>query len=172
MSIFTTRSKLSNKEIVYFISINEHLKKCVKLLYKDNYSAIEAMILQMQGEKRDAEDVFRYSLSKVIWLIQEKYIDDKADIKTYIYTLSRCLWVSTLKKKNNYTYYTSDSYHKNYDPQLLENLPFKEDDLFFHRQFSNAYSKCKPITFENLKSIDKLSRYWNTISSNLSKLSV
>ncbi|MBD0402340.1 sigma-70 family RNA polymerase sigma factor [Flammeovirga sp. EKP202] len=171
MSFFSTQSSLSSKDIVHFVSQNIHLKKCVRTLYKENYTLVEVMVLKMYGTKLDAEDVFRYALSKVIWLIQEGKIDDEIELRTYIYTLSRKLWVNTLKKKNNYTYYTSDSYHENFNAQLLEDIPFKEDDLYLHKEFSETYKNCKPL--EKRMLINKLFQYWKTkTSSSLPKMSV
>ncbi|NME68989.1 RNA polymerase sigma factor [Flammeovirga aprica] len=167
MFILTTQSQLKTKDIIQFISQGNNLEKCVAFLYRDNFELIETMVLKMNGSKSDAEDVFKYSLSKVLWLIQEGKIDEEIELKTYIYTFSRTLWVNTLKKKNNYTYYTSDSYHENFNPQLLEEFMFEDDDLYIHREFSEAYASNTPIDVESEESLQKLSDYLNSVISKL-----
>lgn len=171
ISIFTRRTTLDSNKLITFILQGTNLKKCIAFIYKDNFSTIEKMVLKMHGNKVDAEDVFRYSLSKLIWFIQEGYIEQTANLKEYIYTLCRKLWVNTLKRKSNYSYYTFDVYHKHYNPTILENLPFINDNLFFHREFSDAYTCCKPVEYDSKASVSKLGIYWNSLSTKIPKLS-
>lgn len=137
------KKKLTSKKIVQRIKEKKDLQKCITLLYVDNFNSIEKMILKLKGTRKDAEEVFQYSLSKVIWLIETNNYNKKIELSTYLYTISHVLWLNTFKKLNNYTYFSSDSFHMHYDETIIENLPFKNDDLIELRKFSKLYIQRK-----------------------------
>lgn len=144
LNIFKNEVKLSTTRIVSLIKRDKRLKKCITYLYKQNYNSIEKMILSLNGNVQDAEEIFQYTLSKVIWIIKSDQFDEGFSLADYLFTLSRQMWVNTLQKRNNFSFFLSDTYHENYKKDLLEKVPFIDDNLFSQKEFRVYYDRLNP----------------------------
>ena len=70
----------------------------LKMLYS-YYPAIRQMILQNNGNKHDAEDIFQESLIIFCRKIKEENFTLTASLKTFLYSISRLQWLNELRKR-------------------------------------------------------------------------
>lgn len=78
-------------------------KKAVEAIYRENYTTIQAFILSNNGSVDDARDIFQESM---IVLFEKSKLDTfslNCQIKTYLYSISRRLWLKRLQQLSKYS---------------------------------------------------------------------
>ena len=68
-------------------------------LYKAHYSSIQKMILKRQGSRADAADVFQNALLVLLEKVEKGEFKQEASLGTYLFAISRNLWLKELRKK-------------------------------------------------------------------------
>ena len=71
----------------------------IKQLYRDHYSLLEQYVLQNQGSRSDAEDIFQETMVAFIRQVEEGKFRGESSIKTFLYALNRNIWLNELKKR-------------------------------------------------------------------------
>ncbi len=66
-------------------------------LYQCCFPAIAAYILQNQGRKEDAEDIFQEAVIVLLQKIRTPEFQLTASLKTYLFSISRNLWLKHLR---------------------------------------------------------------------------
>jgi RNA polymerase sigma factor (sigma-70 family) len=77
--------------------------KAIDAIYKDNFNMVQAFILNNNGSYDDARDIFQ----EAIITLYEKAKSDSfvltCQIKTYVYSVCRRLWLKRLQQMGRYT---------------------------------------------------------------------
>ncbi len=74
--------------------------EATETIYRDNYPAIEAFILKNNGVYDDARDVFQEAMIILFEKVQSGNFELTSLIKTYLYSVSRRIWLKKLQKFN------------------------------------------------------------------------
>ena len=93
-------------------------KQAIEQIYRDNYNMIKNLVINNNGTIDDAADIFQEAM---IVLFEKAKLEDfelHCQIKTFIYSVSRRIWLKKLQKQARYTT-SSDS--------LEETIPVEED---------------------------------------------
>lgn len=154
-SILLKRLKRGSKK-----EVNETLTH----IYKANYAVISRFIQRNNGSESDAKDIFQDSLIVLFENVKHKELNLTCSISTYLYSISRNLWLKRLKAKKISI--------RVEDVQDFISLP---DEVLPHQSpelntllmgiFSHLTSKCREILtffyYEDLsmKEIGKLTGY-------------
>lgn len=72
-------------------------------LYKDNFNKISKYVLNNSGNIADAEDLFQETMIVLIGKIRQEQFQLTASIDTYMYVISRNLWLKKLRGENSFT---------------------------------------------------------------------
>jgi len=76
--------------------------KAVETIYRDNFSMVQAFILQNNGSYDDARDIFQEAMI----VIYEKAVSGSFELncllKTYLYSVCRRLWLKRLQQLQRY----------------------------------------------------------------------
>jgi RNA polymerase sigma factor (sigma-70 family) len=132
--------RLNDEQLVAAIKRGE--KDAMIQLYKDNYNPVRNYVLKNSGSADDAEDILQ-DATIVIWeKIQNDTLELKAKLSTFIFAISRNLWLKRLGKLGRQV---------QMDGMKSEILTESADD--FHQQdrkivvqmMENLGSKCKEI---------------------------
>lgn len=122
---------LRDKELLDGLAQND--KSAIEVIYKENFGLIQQMIVQNNGSEDDARDIFQESL---IVLYQKSISEDfelQCQIKTYLYSVSRRLWLKRLQTKRIY-----DTPIDNYEEQVSV-----EEDVDSHEKQDQQYGVMK-----------------------------
>lgn len=122
---------LRDKELLDGLAQND--KSAIEVIYKENFGLIQQMIVQNNGSEDDARDIFQESL---IVLYQKSISEDfelQCQIKTYLYSVSRRLWLKRLQTKRIY-----DTPIDNYEEQVSV-----EEDVDTHEKQDQQYGVMK-----------------------------
>ncbi|MEO6638195.1 MAG: sigma-70 family RNA polymerase sigma factor [Ginsengibacter sp.] len=112
------------RELLDAIATND--RTVIESIYRENFPPIQAFVLKNNGFADDAKDIFQEAM---IVLFEKAKLDSfvlTCQIKTYLYSVSRRLWLKKLQREN-----------RNYPgvEMLLEIVPV-EDEVELHEKNS------------------------------------
>ena len=79
--------------------IAKRKEKIIKHVYDTCYPDIRKLILINAGHEHDAEDIFQEAMLKVYQKITDHGLELTCKFKTYLYSVSRFLWLQELEKR-------------------------------------------------------------------------
>lgn len=74
----------------------------IETIYRDNYAAIQAFIVKNNGYPDDARDIFQEAMIILFDKAKSSSFILSCQIKTYLYSVCRRLWLKKLQKQNRY----------------------------------------------------------------------
>jgi len=104
-------------------------KKAVETIYKENYNMVQALIINNNGSADDAKDIFQEAMIVLYEKVRSGTFELNCQIKTFVYSVSRRLWLKRLQQQNRYAA-PGDS---------MENVVAVEEDLDEHEQRNAEY---------------------------------
>jgi len=80
----------------------------IKYIYQELFPMILFLVTKNNGSEEDAEDIFQDSLIIVFRKIKANELDLTCSFRTYIYSISRNLWLQKLSKRKQFQREFSD----------------------------------------------------------------
>jgi RNA polymerase sigma factor (sigma-70 family) len=93
----------ANNEKALLQGLARNDKKAVETIYRDNYSMVQALIINNNGSTDDAKDIFQEAMIVLYEKARSGTLELSCQIKTYIYSVSRRLWLKRLQQSNRYS---------------------------------------------------------------------
>ena len=78
-------------------------KKAVETIYRENYNMIQSLVINNNGSADDAKDVFQEAMIVLYEKARSGTFELNCQIKTYIYSVCRRLWLKRLQQLNRYS---------------------------------------------------------------------
>ncbi len=78
-------------------------KKAIETIYKENYNMVQALIINNNGSTDDAKDIFQEAMIVLYENVRSGTFELNCQIKTYVYSVSRRLWLKKLQQLNRYS---------------------------------------------------------------------
>ena len=144
----------SNKQIVLAIQQKDN-KAIFTLLYRNYYPMVKSIVHKYNGSNEDAQDVFQDMLLILIREIESHRVDELKDLKNYIYTISKNLYLN--KQKKNARQNSLDDVHESLTIDTIVNhqIELQQSEtliLDIIKQLGNTcYEILKAIIFDNKK---------------------
>ena len=121
--------KQESKDEQLLAGLARNEKQAIETLYKEHFGMIQAFILNNNGSSDDARDIFQEAMI----VLYEKAISGSfeltAQIKTYLYSVSRRLWLKRLQQMQRFGAPVEN---------LAETIQV-EDELEAHEKRNEAY---------------------------------
>src|SRR5947208_6010509 len=76
--------------------------KAIDSIYKDNFNMVQAFILNNNGTYDDARDIFQEAMITLYEKAKSESFVLTSQIKTYIYSVCRRLWLKRLQQMGRY----------------------------------------------------------------------
>ena len=99
-------------------------KKAVETIYRENYNMVQSLIINNNGSSDDAKDIFQEAMIVLYEKVRSGTLELNCQIKTFVYSVSRRLWLKRLQQQNRYSP-PGDS---------METVVAVEEDLEAHEQ--------------------------------------
>nr|WP_246456998.1 sigma-70 family RNA polymerase sigma factor [Flavihumibacter stibioxidans] len=80
----------------------ENDRKATETIYKENYNMVQSMIINNNGSVDDARDIFQEAMVVLYEKAKSGNFELSCQIKTYIYSICRRLWLKRLQQLNRY----------------------------------------------------------------------
>lgn len=93
--------EFSEHEILSAIRSKEGVNSALKYLYDAYYRYLERYVLQNSGNKEDAADTIQEAFLVFIRLIEENKFRQESSIKSFLYSITRNLWITELRKRKS-----------------------------------------------------------------------
>jgi RNA polymerase sigma factor (sigma-70 family) len=93
-------------------------KKAIETIYRENYNMIQSLVVNNNGSADDARDIFQEAMIVLYEKVRSGSFELNCLIKTYVYSVSRRLWLKRLQQMNHYSQ-VSDN--------LQETIPVEEE---------------------------------------------
>ena len=139
--------KLTNEDLILAIKSGDKIDEAISFIYKNYYGLLESIVLSNNGSKADAEDTIQEVLVVFIdMVIKDKYRAE-ASVKSFLYTLTRNLWISEIRKrsstlKRNTTYEDS---RELIEKDISDYLVYYESQKLIMTLFEKLGEKCNQI---------------------------
>ena len=91
---------IQEKELLKRLAIND--KQAAETIYKDNYNMVQALIINNNGSSDDARDIFQEAMIVLYEKAKSGTFELNCLLKTYIYSVSRRLWLKRLYQLQKY----------------------------------------------------------------------
>ena len=78
-------------------------KKAVETIYRENYNTIQALVINNNGSADDAKDIFQEAMIVLYEKARSEGFELSCQIKTFIYSVSRRLWLKRLQQQNRFS---------------------------------------------------------------------
>ena len=92
-----------NNERILLQGLARNDKKAVEMIYKENYSTVQSLIINNNGTADDAKDIFQEAMIVLYEKARSGNFELSCQIKTYVYSVSRRLWLKRLQQANRYS---------------------------------------------------------------------
>lgn len=135
---------LSDQEILDGLTRRD--SQVIKYVYREFYPSISYLIKTNDGIEEDAEDIFQESLYIILKKIENEGINLSSSFLTYLYSVSKNLWIQRLKRKrileqNNYELGRLLSSHLSSNQTTFDEEKYE----IFIKQFENLSEDCKKL---------------------------
>ena len=77
-------------------------KTAIEAIYKDNYGLIQTLVINNNGSEDDAKDIFQEALIVLYEKSKSGVFELNCQIRTYIYAVSKRLWLKRLQNRSRY----------------------------------------------------------------------
>ncbi len=88
------------QELIKGLALDD--KTAIESIYKDNYGLIQRLVINNNGSEDDAKDVFQEALIVLYEKSKSGVFELNCQIKTYIYSVSKRLWLKKLQQRSRY----------------------------------------------------------------------
>ena len=94
-----TRS-LADVQLIDALREDRTTDQAVRSLYRDYYESLSWYVMNNNGSRQDAEDIFQEVVVAFIDLVRKNRFRGESSVKTFLYSMNRHFWLNELKKRN------------------------------------------------------------------------
>lgn len=140
------KENILEQEILLLKGLARNDKKSTEEIYKQNYNLIQALIVNNNGTTDDARDIFQESMVVLFEKARSGTFQLNCQIKTYIYSVAKRLWLKRLQQQSRFTEEWNDSGNlvKVDDDMEIHEQKDQEFDLM-HHSIQNMGEPCKSL---------------------------
>lgn len=136
----------SNQDLLNGIQRNDTI--VLQYIYKNFYSKINFFIKKNSGDDDDANDVFQEAIIIMYRKLKANELVLDCNFETYLYSVSRFLWLKQLEKRKLEKEKIKDNHEYNediYDDGLEKVVDLNERYRLFQSHFTNLGKDCQKI---------------------------
>ena len=95
------KQEINEKALLQGLARNE--TKSVETIYCENYNTVHALIINNNGSSDEAKDIFQEAMIVLYEKVRSGSFELNCQIKTYLYSVCRRLWLKRLQHLNRYS---------------------------------------------------------------------
>ena len=77
-------------------------RKAVETIYQENFNMVQSLVINNNGSADDAKDIFQETMIVLYEKVRSGSFELNCQIKTFVYSVSRRLWLKRLQQQNRY----------------------------------------------------------------------
>ncbi len=95
--------KVENNESLLLQGLVKNERKAIETIYKENFNMVQALIINNNGTADDAKDIFQEAIMVLYEKVKSGTFELNCLIKTYLYSVSRRIWLKKLSQQNRFS---------------------------------------------------------------------
>ena len=95
------KAEINEKPLLEGLAASD--KKAVEAIYQDNYNMVQSLVINNNGSSDDAKDIFQEAMIVLYEKVRSGSFELNCQIKTYLYSVCRRLWLKRLQQLNRYS---------------------------------------------------------------------
>ena len=95
--------KSENNEKTLLEGLAASDKKAIETIYRENFNMVQSLVINNNGSADDAKDVFQEVMLVLYEKARSGVFELNCQLKTYIYSVCRRLWLKRLQQLNRYS---------------------------------------------------------------------
>jgi RNA polymerase sigma factor (sigma-70 family) len=138
---------LTDQEILEQIRSKTNPNQAISQLYSQYYGMLEHYILQNSGSADDAADLIQEVMLVFVKLVSEEKFRGEASIKSILYSISRNLWITELRKRKSISARNEryEGEKDQLDTNISDQISRNENLKFVMDLFEKLGEKCQQI---------------------------
>jgi RNA polymerase sigma factor (sigma-70 family) len=92
-------SSFSDAELVMNLQTGKQLNESVKTIYRECFDMLCNYVMNNNGSRQDAEDIFQEVVVNFIDLVQKNKFRGESSVKTFLFAMNRHSWLNELKRR-------------------------------------------------------------------------
>jgi RNA polymerase sigma factor (sigma-70 family) len=94
------KAEINEKELLIGLARND--RNAVEIIYRENFNMVQSLVVNNNGSADDARDIFQEAMIVLFENAKKEGFELNCQIKTYIYSVSRRLWLKRLQHLGRY----------------------------------------------------------------------
>ncbi len=95
--------KAENPEILLLQGMARNDRRAIETIYKENFNLVQSLVLKNNGTADDAKDIFQEAMIVLYEKVQSGTFELNCQLKTFLYSVCRRLWLKKLVLENRFT---------------------------------------------------------------------
>ncbi|TAE29805.1 MAG: sigma-70 family RNA polymerase sigma factor [Cytophagales bacterium] len=96
-----TLNSLTDTDLLAGIKTGTDIERAMRFVYRTHYRMMETYVVTNKGTLEDAADLIQEVMVTFIELVQMDKFRGETNVKSFLYTLTRNLWITELRKRGN-----------------------------------------------------------------------
>ncbi len=119
--------------------------KAIEAIYKEHFNVIQALVINNQGSADDAKDIFQEAMIVLYEKVQSGSFELNCQIRTFIYAVSRRLWLKRLMHQNRFTISDGHEVSVVVDEEMEEHEKRNTEFTMMEKAMNSLGEPCKSL---------------------------
>ena len=137
--------KAEQDQIALLEGLARQDKRAIETIYKDNFGLIQALVLTNNGSADDAKDIFQEAMIVLYQKVQSGHFELNCQLKTFVYSICRRLWLKRLMHQNRYSLYENHDAFVLVDEDMEDHEQKSADFSLMEKAMSSLGEPCKSL---------------------------
>ena len=120
-------------------------KRAIETIYKDNYNMVQALVINNSGTADDAKDIFQEAIIVLYEKVQSGNFELNCQIKTFVYSVSRRLWLKRLMHQNRFLLSDSHEEAVSVDDEMEDHERRNSEFTMMEKAMNGLGEPCKSL---------------------------
>lgn len=120
-------------------------KRAIETIYKDNYNMVQALVINNSGTADDAKDIFQEAIIVLYEKVQSGSFELNCQIKTFVYSVSRRLWLKRLMHQNRFLLSDSHEEAVSVDDEMEDHERRNSEFIMMEKAMNGLGEPCKSL---------------------------
>ena len=137
--------KAEQDQIALLEGLARQDKKAIELIYKENFGLIQSLVLNNNGSADDAKDIFQEAMIVLYQKVQTGHFELNCQLKTFVYSVCRRLWLKRLMHQNRYSLYENHESFVLVDEEMEDHEQKAADFVLMEKAMASLGEPCKSL---------------------------
>ena len=137
------KAEYNEKVLLQGLAAND--RKAIETIYRQHFNMVQSLVVNNNGNADDAKDIFQESLLVLYEKVRSGSFELNCLIKTYIYSVSRRLWLKRLAQQSRYTLSGDHEEHVPVEDDTEEHERRDQEFNMMEKAFAGMGEPCKSL---------------------------